>query len=37
MPASKLFSKIRNSVQEPRKPVLTFGGFLGQYNEISKE
>ena len=35
MSASNLFSKIRNSVLEPRRPVLTFGGFLGQYNEVS--
>ena len=35
MPTSKLFSKIHNPLPEPRRPVLTFGGFPGQYNEIS--
>ena len=35
MPASKLYAKIRNPFPEPRRPVLTFGGFLGQYNEVS--
>lgn len=35
MPASKLFLKIRNRLPESRRPVLTFSGFLGQYNEVS--